>query len=169
MAPKRATFYTISNDSTCLETKKFIEDAGVLLTIRNLDEKPLSIRELRNLIGHIDPKHFLNTASPEYAKMSVDEKLNNRDELFVMISENYNLLRRPIVSTARLTTIGCDKKKLAEMLQISYGNGQGTDDSKGNLKNSKYVTRRTTTRSSETKPVTTTVTPVVTPSERTSK
>ena len=83
--------------------------------------------------------------------MNIEEKLSDRDELFVLISENNYLLRRPIVRTARLVTIGCDKQKLAEMLQISYNNGKKQDDSKGNLKNSKYVTRRTTTKSSDTK------------------
>ncbi|HDL01372.1 MAG TPA: hypothetical protein ENH23_03985 [candidate division Zixibacteria bacterium] len=151
MAPKRATFYTFGNDTICKEAKKFVEDAGVLLTIRDIEEKPFTVRELKELIGHIDPKHFLNTSSPECLKMNIEEKLSDRDELFVLISENNYLLRRPIVRTARLVTIGCDKQKLAEMLQISYNNGKKQDDSKGNLKNSKYVTRRTTTKSSDTK------------------
>ncbi len=150
MAPKRATFYTFGSDSVCQEAKKFVEDAGVLLTIRDIEEKPFNVYELKKLIGHIDPKHFINAASPECMKMNIEEKLNNRDELFEIIAENNYLLRRPIVTTARLVTIGCDKQKLAEMLQISYNNGQKTDDSKGNLKNSKYVTRRTTTKSSDT-------------------
>lgn len=161
MAPKRATFYTFGNDTVCDDAKKFVEDAGVLLTVRNLEENPLSVRELKDLIGHIDVKHFLNTAMPEYAKMKIDEKLSNRIELFEIISENNCLLRRPIVRTVRLVTIGCDKQKLAEMLQISYNNGQKQDDSRGNLKNSKYVTRRTSSKSSDTKPDTKTVTPSV--------
>ncbi len=157
MAPKRATFYTFSNDTACDSAKKFVEDAGVLLTVRNIEEKPLTVRELKGLIGHISVKHFLNTASPEYTKFNIDEKLNDRDEVFEIISENNSLLRRPIVTTARLVTVGCDKRKLADMLQIAGGNGQQQDDSKGNLKNSKYVTRRTTSRSSDTKTTTTSV------------
>ena len=153
MAPKRATFYAYGNDTVCDDAKKFIQDAGVMLTIRNLEEKPLSVRELKGLIGHLDVKHFLNTAAPEYTKLNFEEKLNDRLELFELISANNSVLRRPIIRTVRLVTVGCDKKKLAEMLQIAHANGH-IDDSKGNLKNSKYVTRRTPTKSSETKTVT---------------
>ena len=168
MAPKRATFYTYGNDTICDDTMKFVADAGVLLTVRNLVNEPFSVRELKGLIGHIDVKHFLNSASPEYATLKLDEHLNDLEELFKIISENNDVLRRPIVRTPRLVTVGCDKNKIAEMLQISNGSGQKVDDLKGNLKNSKYVTRRTPTKSSDSKPSTTTVTTptkVVTPAK----
>ncbi len=152
MAPKRATFYTYGNDTICDEALKFVSDAGVLLTVRNLAEKPLTVLELKNLIGHIDVKHFLNSASPEYTKLKVTEHLNDLTVLFKIISENNCILRRPIVRTPRLVTVGCDKNRIAEMLQISNGSGQRMDDSKGNLKNSKYVTRRTPSKSSDSKP-----------------
>lgn len=157
MAPKRATFYTFSDDTGCEEIRKFISDSSVILTVRNIDENPLSVKELKALIGHIDIKHFLNTASPEYSKLNLDDKSKDILEVFTLIAENNSVLRRPIVRSIRLITVGCDKKKIAEMLQISQFNGQQNDESKGNLKNSKYVTRRTTTRSSTTKPVTSSV------------
>ncbi len=152
MAPKRATFYTYGSDTICDDAQKFVSDAGVLLTVRNLAEQPLTVLELKNLIGHIDVKHFLNTASPEYAELKIEEVLNDRLELFKIISENNSILRRPIVRTPRLVTVGCDKIRIAEMLQISNGLGHKVDDSKGNLKNSKYVTRRTPSKSSDSKP-----------------
>ncbi len=153
MAPKRATFYTFANDTICHDAKQFIEDSGVLLTVRKLDENPLTVFELKNLIGHIDVKHFLNTAAPEYTKLNIAEILHDRKALFQLIADNNSLLRRPIITTIRLITIGCDKKRLAEMLQISQGNIHH-EEPKGNLKNSKYVTRRTISKSSDSKPST---------------
>lgn len=156
MAPKRATLFTYNDDSVCHQAEKFITDAGVLLTKRDLAVKPFSVRELKEIIGHIDVKHFLNSAAPEYAKLGFADKLDNLDELFPLISENNSVLRRPIIATERLITIGCDKKKIAEMLQISHSNGHH-EETKANVSNSKYVTRRDPSKSSSTKSETTSV------------
>ena len=156
MAPKRATLFTYNDDNVCSDAEKFITDSGVLLTKRDLSIKPFTVQELKVLIGHIDVKHFLNSAAPEYTKLGFADKLDNLDELFPLISENNSVLRRPIITTERLITIGCDKKKIAEMLQISHSNGV-QEESKANVSNSKYVTRRDTTKSSSIKTETTSV------------
>ena len=150
MAPKRAIFITFGSEPVCEETKKFIEEAGVLLTVRDLGENPFSYDELKKIIGHINLSHFLNSMAPEYSKLKLDS-INNREEVLRIIAENNSILQRPIIKTPRLMTVGCNKKKIAEMLQISFnGTGSAIEDKAGNIKNSKYVTRRTTgSKSSE--------------------
>jgi len=126
MPPKRAKFISYGSDDTCLETKKFIEDAGVLLSVRDIEKEPLSPEEIDRLLGYYDPRHFLNMASPSYEKKRLDEKLPDRHELIDLIAEDHTLLRRPIVQTARLTTVGCDKKSIGLMLQLNE-NGQAIE------------------------------------------
>ncbi|RKX27030.1 MAG: hypothetical protein DRP45_02040 [Candidatus Zixiibacteriota bacterium] len=117
MAQKRATYITY--DDRCDEVRKFIEDAGVILQIRDMKENPLSVRELKALLGYIPAAHFLNEASATYKKHGFDKELPERNELFSMIAEDYTLLRKPIIKTLRLVTIGCNKQKIGEMLQIN--------------------------------------------------
>ena len=127
MAQKRATFITYGTDDRCLETKRFIENAGVDLDGRHLLKKQLTEDEALRLLGNWDAHLFLNPASESFEKHRLDETMPNRFELAKLIAADPTLLRRPIIKNARLMTIGCDKRKIAEMLQISM-NGKGAED-----------------------------------------
>ena len=131
MAPKRARFYSYGQDAMCVETKQFIENAGVLLEVRDIEKQPLSLDELQQLFKHIDIKHFLNTFSDSYEKYRLDKNLPPREKILELMAQDHTLIRRPIVQTARLLTVGCDKKKIAEMLQISPNGSQPQDDANG--------------------------------------
>ncbi len=123
MAAKRVTYYTYGDDQQCAETKKFIQDAGIVLEVRNLEEKPLTAAEATAILGHYNPHHFLNPASESYSKNGLDTERPPINELAEMIAADHTLLRRPIIKTSRLTTIGCDKKNLTSMLLLN-SNGQ---------------------------------------------
>ncbi len=119
MAPKRATYYTYGSDEGCAETRKFLEEAGVLLEIRDIEKNPLSAWELKGVLGHLDAGHFLNPLSDAYDKHKLNERIPQRDQLLEIIAEDNSLLKRPIIKTNRLLTVGCDKEKLTEMLRLS--------------------------------------------------
>ncbi len=119
MAQRRASFMTYGDDEQCNEIRKFIEEAGILLTVRDMKSDPLSVTELNKLLGHIPVTHFLNQVSPSFAKKGLDKGIPEREEVIRMIAEDPSLLRRPIVKTTRLIMAGCDKKKLTEMLQLN--------------------------------------------------
>ena len=118
MAQKRASFMTYGNDERSEAIRQFIEEAGVQLDIRDWKKSPPTVAELRKLLGHIPIKHFLNPTSPSYAKKKLDEAIPSREEVLAMIVEDPSLLRRPMVKTSRLLTVGYDKKKISEMLQL---------------------------------------------------
>jgi len=128
MAPKRAIFMSYGNDTACTETKKFVEDAGVILQVRDIEKEPLNEHELSMLIGHLRIAHFLNTSSASFSKHNLDKSLPPREELIKLMAEDHTLLRRPIIKSSRLITVGCDKRKIAEMLQLSSNGDQPTDD-----------------------------------------
>ena len=119
MTPKRAQYLTYGDDNLCAETRKFIEDAGVLLDVRDIGKNPLSEEELSKLTGQHEITHFLNTLSDSYKKYRLDRHLPDRGDILRLMAKDYTLIRRPIVSSARLLTIGCDKRKIADMLQIN--------------------------------------------------
>lgn len=151
MAPKRATFFTYGKDTVCEDVLKHIDNSGILLTIRDLEENPLSYDELKKMIGYINLSHFLNQMAPAYQKLKVDTLLNDRVEVLKAIAEDNSMLRHPIIQTIRLLTVGCNKKKISEMLQISMGVSDANgDEPRGNIKNSKYVTRRTSSKTTST-------------------
>lgn len=119
MTPKRATYYTYGSDEGCAETRKFLEEAGVVLEIRDLEKNPLSAWELQGVLGHLDAGHFLNPLSDAYDKHKFGERIPQREQLLDIIAGDNSLLKRPIIKTTRLLTIGCDKEKLTEMLRLN--------------------------------------------------
>jgi len=128
MAPKRAIFMSYGNDEACAETRKFVEDSGVILQIRDIEKEPLTEDELLALIGHLRIDHFLNTSAPGLVKHKLDRSLPPRNELIKLMAQDHTLLRRPIIKSARLITVGCDKRRIAEMLQLSNNGDRPTDD-----------------------------------------
>lgn len=125
MAPKRALLYCSGNDDVCTKIKKLIEDAGVILEIRDIGENPLSEEELSQLIGHVEISHFINTLSDAYTKYRLDKNLPDRQQVISLMAKDHTLIRHPIVKSSRLVTVGRDHRRIAEMLQIS-ADGQST-------------------------------------------
>jgi len=126
MAPKRATFLTYGNDEKSGETCKLIEEAGVLLKVRDISKEPLSRHELAQIIGHLDISHFLNSLSPAFKKNNLDKGPVDRSHILDLMASDHTLIRRPIVRTVRLTMVGCDRDKIADMLQLNANGNEGS-------------------------------------------
>lgn len=118
MAPKRAKFYIYGDEERCQAIREFIEQSGVILEVRDLKTKPFTVAELDRLLGYGNLANFLNPMAESYQKNKFDKGLPERDEVLKLIAEDNSMLRRPIVATVRLMTVGCDKEKISEMLQI---------------------------------------------------
>jgi arsenate reductase-like glutaredoxin family protein len=130
MAPRRAKFISYGTDQQCDETKRFIEDSGILLDVREIDKDPFTVRELENLMGHLSVSHFLNTVAASYTKHGLDKRLPDRQDIIKLMVSDHTLIRRPIIKAARLITVGCDKKKISQMLQLN-SNGEAQESSFG--------------------------------------
>jgi arsenate reductase-like glutaredoxin family protein len=107
-----------------MEIRRLIEEAGIVLDVRDLEKRPLTRDEVAKLIGWLDVKHFLNPLSRSFARHGLDRQLPDRPALFELIASDNSLLRRPIIKTQRLMTVGCDRQRVIEMLQLSL-NGSG--------------------------------------------
>ena len=131
MPQKTATYYSYGDEDQCTDVRKFIEDAGIHLERRDLAKNPLSVREMDSLFGHNPLTYFINSAAQEYKKLGLDKQPLQRQEMLELLAENQRLLRRPIIKASRLITVGCNKEKISEMLQISR-NGNQIEEINGN-------------------------------------
>ncbi|MEK7775620.1 MAG: ArsC/Spx/MgsR family protein [Candidatus Zixiibacteriota bacterium] len=129
MALKRATLFTYGSDERSEETRRFIEDGGVIVDVRDLALKPLTLDEVEKLIGNLEIQHFINPLSESFEKLNLDDKRINRGEVLKAMAGDNTLLRRPIIKSTRLVAVGHDKRKIAEMLQLKP-NGSGDSDSR---------------------------------------
>lgn len=130
MPPKRAAFLMWGDDEECQGVRKFLEDAGVVLDIRDLSKRPFTVDEVYKLVGFVPLEYFLNSQSPSFKKHHLDREDVDRDETIALIAQDPTLLRQPIIRTNRLFTVGCDRKKICEMLQISPNGRKPADEEK---------------------------------------
>ena len=75
--------------------------------------KGLSVAELEALIGARDYRDFLNTRNELYRERNMKEHPPARAEALKLMSENPNLIKRPILVDGKKITLGSDVGKVA--------------------------------------------------------
>jgi arsenate reductase-like glutaredoxin family protein len=133
MPPKRAAFLMWSEDEECKGIRKFLEDAGIVLDIRDLTKRPFTVEEVEKLVRHIPLEYFLNPHSGSFTRYHLDQEHLDRENTISLIAKDPTLLRQPIIRTNRLFTVGIDRKKICEMLQISPNGKKPVEEEKDEL------------------------------------
>jgi len=110
----------------CEDVKKYLIEQDVNLQVRDIQADPLGRPEISRLLRHFDLKHFLDSDSKTFKKNKIEKSMPERDEVISMIADDNDLLRVPIIVAGRLMTIGCNREKISEMLQIRR-NGSNSD------------------------------------------
>lgn len=110
----------------CADGISFLKENGIVLKVRDLAEEPLTRSELSEILGYLNPKHFIDMSSATFKKEKLDQKMLPRGEMLELIEKNPDLLRHPIIVSGRLITVGANRKQLIDMLQISIS-GNGSD------------------------------------------
>jgi arsenate reductase (glutaredoxin) len=82
---------------------------------RDIGATPLSVGELESLIGKRDYREFLNPRNELYRERNMKESPPPRGEAMKLMSENPNLIRRPILVAGQKYFIGFDEKAWKEL------------------------------------------------------
>lgn len=115
---KNVVMYTKPKNGQCDEIKDYLIEQDIGLQIRDISTDPLGRPEISRLLRHFDLKHFLDSDSKIYKRNKIDQLLPARDEIINLMVDDNDLLRVPIIVAGRLMTIGCNREKITEMLQI---------------------------------------------------
>ena len=70
--------------------------------------KGLPVQELEKLIGKRDYRDFLNTRNELYRERGMKENPPSREEALRLMSENPNLIKRPILVKGNQIFLGLD-------------------------------------------------------------
>jgi len=76
----------------------------------------LTPQQLEELIGKRDYKDFLNTRNELYRERGMKENPPSREEAIRLMSENPNLIRRPILIKGREIILGWDEERYRSLL-----------------------------------------------------
>jgi Spx/MgsR family transcriptional regulator len=113
--PRSARFLHKPNCTTCRKAKKFMENRGFQLQFRDLGEERLSAAELEELIGNHNYKNFLNSRNELYRKANMKTQPPSRKEAIQMMSQEPNLIRRPVIMVSGRVVLGFDEEGMAKL------------------------------------------------------
>ncbi|MCC6294761.1 MAG: hypothetical protein IT164_19065 [Bryobacterales bacterium] len=100
--------------STCRDARKYLVALGA--KFEDVDLAPgLSVAALDALIGKRDYREFLNFRNELYRERGMKKSPPPRGEALRLMSENPNLVRRPLLVKGRSIVIGFDKEAMKEM------------------------------------------------------
>lgn len=78
--------------------------------------KGLSVEQLDKLIGKRDYRDFLNSRNKLYREKNMKQHPPLRAEALKLMSENPNLIKRPVVVAGRKIVLGFDPEALGELI-----------------------------------------------------
>lgn len=92
-------------------------ELGAELESRDLDTQPLSEKELNELLGARDYKAFLNPRNELYRERNMAENMPSREEATRLMSQNPNLIKRPVVVRGDRIVLGLDEAAYRKLLK----------------------------------------------------
>jgi len=107
-------FYEKKTCTTCRKAKAFLTERGADLDIVDLNQG-LSAEEIDKLIGERDYRKFLNLRNALYRELKMKDGPPPREESIRLMSENPNLIRRPVVVRGKKVVAGFDQEALEGM------------------------------------------------------
>ena len=110
-----AVLWMKSSCSNCRNAKAKLAELGIEVEVRDYFRKPLAVAELERLLPQ-DPQPMLGTRSPKYKELGLKDRRISRSEAIVLMLEDNNLLKRPILVHPRGTVIGFDPEAYAALL-----------------------------------------------------
>jgi arsenate reductase len=115
----RLKVYIYSKCSTCRNALKWLDEKGVSYETAPIRETPPSPVELERALkasGNI--RKLLNTSSQDYRDLGLKDRLDSLSnaEVFALLQENGNLVKRPFVVTGKTAFSGFKADEWAERL-----------------------------------------------------
>jgi Spx/MgsR family transcriptional regulator len=95
--PAKIIFYEKPTCTTCRKAKDLLLKLKIPFDSRDLDKQSLSENELDQLVGKRNHQDFLNTRNELYRERNMSEHPPSRAEAIKLMSQNPNLIRRPML------------------------------------------------------------------------
>ena len=107
-------FYEKPTCTSCRKARALLEGKGIAIQRIDLNQG-VSVEELDRLIGDRDYKLFLNTRNVLYRERDMKRNPPNRAQALRLMSENPNLIKRPVTVAGRRIILGFAEDELAAL------------------------------------------------------
>lgn len=107
-------FYEKPNCTSCRKARVLLEGKGLAITRIDINQG-LSVEELDRLIGDRDYTQFLNNRNALYRERDMKRNPPSREAALRLMSENPNLIKRPVTVPGRGIILGFAPDELAAL------------------------------------------------------
>lgn len=83
---------------------------------REYGKKPLTEKELRELVGDLPVEAILNSRNELYRERNMKQKPPSKEEAIKLILKEPNLLRRPVIVKGKKKILGFNESEVAKLL-----------------------------------------------------
>jgi arsenate reductase-like glutaredoxin family protein len=91
------------------------DELGIELEERDYAKQPLSLAELKALFKGSDPREYINAKSPAFKTMGLKGKSLNADQALRLMTEEPNLIKRPLIIAGKVIVAGFERDRLRQM------------------------------------------------------
>ena len=103
-------FVCYPNCSTCKKAQKWLEAAGLPVTVRNIQKEPPTAEELAEWQARsgLPLKKFFNTSGQAYRRLELKDRLPvlSREEQLALLAGDGMLVKRPLLVTPDRVLVG---------------------------------------------------------------
>lgn len=96
--------------STCQKAKAFLDERGLVYTLRDIKEQPPTVDELRlwRSVSGLPLKKFFNTSGLQYKALALKDRLPamTEEEQLALLATDGMLVKRPLLVTSEQVLVG---------------------------------------------------------------
>ena len=92
------------------------DELHVELDERDYAKQPLGLTELKELFAGVDPRDYINPKSPAFKTMGLKGKTLTAAQALKLMSDEPNLIKRPLVITGKTIIAGFDRDRFRSEL-----------------------------------------------------
>jgi len=115
---EKIIIYQKPSCTKCRTTLRLLRDKGIEFDAINYYEQPLTVEQLRELLGKLklSPRGVLRKDEPITRKLQLSKRDLSDDELIELMVENPDLIQRPIVVRGKKAVLGRPPENVEKLL-----------------------------------------------------
>jgi regulatory protein spx len=110
--------YVSSSCTSCRKAKAWLEEHNIEYTERNIINEPLTVEEIKSILRMTEngTEEIISTKSKAYQQLNMEIDSLPLKELYQLIAENPQMLRRPIILDEKRLQVGYNDEEIRSFL-----------------------------------------------------
>ncbi|MGD6856483.1 transcriptional regulator SpxA [Bacillus infantis] len=110
--------YVSSSCTSCRKAKAWLEEHNIEYTERNIINEPLSVEEIKSILRMTEngTEEIISTKSKAYQQLDMEIDSLPLKELYQLIADNPQMLRRPIIIDEKRLQVGYNDEEIRSFL-----------------------------------------------------